>query len=390
MITVKKRIKRLKRKTYRRKGGSAIDAGTYGCVFNPAIKCVKSNSSANTISKLMFDKKAQIELVEIDKIKKIVKDIPGNENYFLLTNIHHCKPDQLTTEDLTNFDEKCTLFTKRNINSRNINSNLEKLSLIVMPNGGISINKFIKNIIQMPAQEMNKKFVACNNSLVKLLINGIVPMNAKKFNHYDIKKDNILLGDDGHARLIDWGLADSNDGVNIPRAIINHPIVFNLPFSCILFNSFVKKMLSHELRKIKSSNQKFKIVATTLLNESLQNIGHYNYITTKILPLIFDSNLVSQNVLIDYIEAVLLVFVDKKGNFNDTKYFYKVFAKNADIWGFLTSYLPIIDHGKGKFKPALINSIRRILLKYCFSTEFATKPINVNEVARELKLLNMI
>jgi hypothetical protein len=279
-----------------------------------------------------------------------------------------------------------------------------------MPNGGISINKFFKKIIQLPAKEINKNFVVCNNSLIKLLVNGILPMNAKKFNHYDVKSGNILIGEDGNTRLIDWGLADSNDGFNIPDAIQNHAIVFNLPISCILFNSFVKKILPQELHKFKSANQTsgqgelLKIVAATLINESLLQInkGHYDYITKLILPSIYkrfalknnnyliDYNSTSNTVLIEYIQAVLLAYVDKSGNFNDTKYFYEVFVKNADICGFLTTYLPIIEYGADKFHPDIINSICRILLKYCFSTEFATKPIDVDEVVQELKLLNMI
>ena len=397
-----KRIKRIKRKTLkrrkkgksyrRRRGGSAVDAGTYGCVFNPAIKCANKNKvDPNTISKLMYSKKTKIELIEIEKIQKVIKDIPDNEKYFLLSNIYECKPDKLTADDLINFDEKCKLFTKRDINSSNVNNNLDKLSLIVMPNGGISINKFFKKILQLPAEEMNKKFVACNNSLIKLLVNGIIPMNTKKFNHYDIKSGNILIGEDGNTRLIDWGLADSNDGFNIPDAIQNHAIVFNLPFSCILFNKFVKKILPQELHK-----STLKVAAAKILNESLLQInkGHYDYITKLILPSIYKrfslkNNNMPANTLIEYIEAVLLVYVDKNGNFNDTKYFYEVFAKNADICGFLTTYLPIIEYGTDKFNPDIIKSMCRILLKYCFSTEFATKPINVDEVVEELKLLNM-
>lgn len=400
-----------KTKSYTRKGGSAVDAGTYGCVFKPAIKCANNKVSPNSISKLMFDRKANMELIEIDKIKKIIKDIPNNEKYFLLTNIYQCKPDKLTADDLINFDEKCRLFTKRDINSSNINNNLDKLSLIVMQNGGISINKFFKKIIQLSPNEIHKKFTICNNSLMKLLVNGIVPMNANKFNHFDIKSGNILLANDGHARLIDWGLADSNDGFNIPDAIQEHAIVFNLPFSCILFNSFVKKMIPQEIKKIKNTNKTLsgqaellKIVASNILNESMLKIdkGHYDYITRLILPSIYkiyeltndnymiNYNIFSTNVLIEYIQAVLLVYIDKNGNFNDTNYFYEVFVKNADIWGFLTTYLPIIEYGVKKINPNIINSLCRILLKYCFSTEFATKPINVHELVHELKTLNMI
>jgi hypothetical protein len=76
--------------------------------------------------------------------------------------------------------------------------------------------------------------------------------------------------------------------------------------------------------------------------------------------------------------------------FDDTKYFYEVFAKNVDIWGFLLSYVPLIEYGVGHFHPDLINGVCRILLKYCFSPEFAAKPIVVDELVLDLRSLNTI
>jgi len=253
-----------------------------------------------------------------------------------------------------------------------------------------------------------------NTALIKLLVNGIVPLNSKNFNHYDIKAGNILISDDGHARLIDWGLAGENDGIHIPETIQNRSIAFNMPFSDIFFNSFVKKWLVEELNLIKAAPhfhnktvgqaELLKIVAVNMINKSIEKTseGHYEYITNTILHDIYkiyaikneynriDYNVLSNNALIDYIQAVLLTYVDDAGKFNDTKYFYDVFSKNVDIWGFLLAYVPIIEYGMGKVHIDIINAVCRILLKYCFSTEFATKPINVNELMLELQSLNAI
>ena len=103
-----------------------------------------------------------------------------------------------------------------------------------------------------------------------------------------------------------------------------------------------------------------------------------------------DYDMLSTNVLVEYVEAVLLKYVDEDGKFNDASYFYEVFTKNVDIWGFLIAYVPLIEFGSTIFNPELINGVCRILLRYCFSTEFATKPIIVSELVTELESLNDI
>ena len=427
---INKNINKLTRKSNHRKynhrkskpskssGGRAIDAGSYGCVFNPAIKCTTSSTSepynSKNISKLMYAEDTQGELDEMAKVKKIIADIPNKENYFIISNTYACSPDKLGKEDLMNFDNECYLFTKRGITSANVNSQLNKLSLIVMPNGGLNIEKFMVETVKLADEPMYSTFAQVNEALIQLLINGIVQLNARKFNHYDIKYANILMGSDGHARLIDWGLAGENDGNRIPEAIQDRSIAFNMPFSDIFFNKYVKNWLPEALNKIKSSaifNNKtagqaelLKIVAINMINKSIEQTseGHYDYIVTGILHDIYkiyaiqnnynrlDYNVLSYNAMIEYIQAVLLTYVDENGNFNDTKYFYEVFAKNVDIWGFLLSYVPMIEHGVGHFHPDIINGICRILLKYCFSSEFAAKPIDVNELVLDLRSLNII
>lgn len=408
--------KKTKKKYKKRYGGKAVDAGSYGCVFKPAIKCANGTRAYdnNSISKLMYTEDTESELIEMAKVKKFIENIPDKQNYFLLSNTYQCNPTPLNEEDKSTFDRKCRLFTKRGINKENVNENLNKLSLLIMPNGGKNIENFIEAILQLPKKDMYMFFIDLNKALIKLLVYGIVPLNSQGFNHYDIKAGNILMGEDGHARLIDWGLAGENDGIRVPETIQNRSIAFNMPFSGIFFNNFVKKWLPNEMIAIKSSKnlknktagqaELLKIVAINMINESINKTskGHYDYITGNILHDIYkiyaskneyvqiDYNSLSSNVLVEYVQAVLLQYVDADGNFNDVKYFYEVFTKNVDVWGFLLSYVPLIEYGANIFHTELINGICRILLKYCFSPEFATKPIMVSELAMELESLNDI
>jgi hypothetical protein len=397
------------------RGGRAVDAGSYGCVFIPGLKCADKRIpyNKNGISKLMYKKDADDEMLEMQKVERYTKSIPNNEKYFLVSNTYKCSPDAITEkEDLLSFDAKCGLFTKRGIDSYNVNENLDKLSLINMPNGGLSIENFVLKMLDSPNKYSN--FTKLNNALIQLLLNGIVPINKYGFNHFDVKAGNILFSPDGYARLIDWGLAGDNDGVTIPAAIQNRSIAFNMPFSDIFFNSYIKKWLPEEYNRIKASSifrdktdgqaDLLKVVAVNLINKSIQETseGHYDYITANILHDIYkiyadrnsynklDYNVLTYNVLIEYIQAVLLKFVDENGNFNATRYFYEVFTHNVDVWGFILAYAPLIEDGNGKLHKDIINGVCRILLKYCFSSEFAIKPVIVTELAADLSSLSYI
>ena len=84
---------RKKRHTVRRKrssGGRAIDAGSYGCVFNPAIKCAKSAQPYNpkNIAKLMYIEDTQTELDEMVEFVNIWFDthFTALAFYFFLHN----------------------------------------------------------------------------------------------------------------------------------------------------------------------------------------------------------------------------------------------------------------------------------------------------------------
>ena len=401
------------KKKYTKKGGEAIASGSYGCVFSPALTCENTEIpySANNVSKLMMNKDADDELKEINKIKNYIKNIPNHDNYFLAANTSKCTPSKLPEHILTNFDNVCSNFEKFNIDSKNVNENLHKLTLINYKNGGLDMEKYIYNLFK--TNSIKTEFVHINNALIRLLLNGIVPLNQMGVNHFDVKAGNILMGSDGYARLIDWGISSKNDGIMVPETITERSISFNLPFSSILFNSFLKQWLPTEIVKIKAAQtfsdqsagqgQLLKIVAFNLINktfEEMQDEGHYDYIINGLLHNIYkiyaiqnettkmDYNILIYDVLVEYIQTVLTNYMDRLGNLDETKYFYEVFSHNADIWGFLLIYAPIIENGIKYFNANFVNTLCRIFIKFCFSSEYAVKPIDVNEMVRDLISLN--
>ena len=173
------RKKVTKNKKTKKSGGRAVDAGSYGCVFNPPIKCADNPNPYNNknISKLMYKKDTQSEIEEMAKVKKIIEHIPNKENYFLISNTSVCNPAELDNLDLIDFDKECKLFTKRGIDSTNVNNKLHHLALLNMPNGGLNIEKYLLNLLHLPEKELYKKFIVVNTALIELLVNGIVPLN---------------------------------------------------------------------------------------------------------------------------------------------------------------------------------------------------------------------
>jgi serine/threonine protein kinase len=181
-----------------KKGGNVLASGGFGCVFSPALKCEGSSTiEKGKISKLMTEKHATEEYNEINSIREQLKDIPDYEDYYLVNDLTLCKPAKLNKSDLKDFTKKCKALPKDNITKDNINESLDKLMTLNMPNGGIPVDDYIYN------NGSFDKLYELNDSLIKLLKHGILPMNKKRIYHCDIKDSNILVDDSDKTTLKD-------------------------------------------------------------------------------------------------------------------------------------------------------------------------------------------
>ena len=292
-----KTYKHKKSKIYKRKGGKVIDSGGFGCVFDPSLQCKETGlREQGKISKLMANQYAVEELNIINNIKDTLSTIPNYADYFLVDGATLCKPSPLTENDLVNFDNKCTALTKRKISKMNISRAdvLDYLTILNLPNGGLSLSKFIENNVSY--QNIYKIQVA----LLKLLKNGIIPMNANNIYHNDIKASNILVDTTDNTinntfkiRLIDWGfLTEYVPGDEIPRIWKSRSFAFNEPFSLILFSEKFYSDYAYFILEYNNYN-KFNNVIDLFLNDYIYNketSGHFNYIM-KIFYMLYKNNL---------------------------------------------------------------------------------------------------
>jgi len=399
-----------KRKTRKTKGGRVIGSGGYGCVFKPALKCRNKDRNESQISKLMLSKNAKTEYNDIVKFLPYLKKIPNYQKYFLVTDITICEPDDLTGEDLESFDEKCKTLRKKGITERTINeqSTLKKLEVVNMPFGGIDIGDYIDEEVLVSRRVNFKRLASLNESLLNVLKHGIIPMNEEHIYHCDLKESNILLGSDGNIRLIDWGLSCSYDGEDkVPTVLDRRPFQYNVPFSNILFSDTFSKLYKQFLTEKKAPTQletrEFVIDFVFFWVEE-RGPGHLKAIN-NIVKLFFEDTMGSIDeefkdqllefnytfhFIFEYITKILIKFT-RNGQFDKLSYL-KVFLKNVDIWGFVISYIPIVEviMNLGKVGTIEMEIIKKIKDALVLIYESSDEEIDINKLIIILESLNPI
>ena len=368
MKHTKKHNKRKATKQHRSKtrkvktGGKAMGSGGFGCVFSPPLKCKKRNTRLETdmyVTKLMTTKHANSEFNTIKKVLQILKDIPNYQRYFLVDDVHKCKPSELSSEDMINFDKQCKPLKKHDdLTSNNVNENLDKLEALILPNGGVTIDSYYK---YMTTKE---NFNYINYQLIDLLFGGVIPMNDLHMFHADLKESNILYNLTTFTiSIIDWGLAFKYTRGKLPRLICNKPLQYNLPFSTIFFNtkfdnayiSFMKNFnegdISPDEKNFNTMTEESRHVLSSFVYDYVdyhnewRGKGHYDTIE-KIWSHVSSNKPEeyhdSKEIIIVYLVNILLYFT-KNGRFERERYFQNVFLKNMDIWGMLMCYSPILE-----------------------------------------------
>uniref|UniRef100_A0A6C0I2R8 Protein kinase domain-containing protein n=1 Tax=viral metagenome TaxID=1070528 RepID=A0A6C0I2R8_9ZZZZ len=415
-----------KRKMYMT-GGIPIYPGGFSCVFKPQLKCKSKNKirknktrrnkysdSVDGISKLLFKHHAKMEMDNIHLFYNALKSIPKSHKYFLFTKSKLCLPAKISKRDLKGFDNMCTSFTNREINESNINSNIDNLRLINMPNAGVSVNEWLLN-----TRLTSARIILFNKLMSELIVNAIVPMNKMGVIHNDVKEDNILIsGSKTNPRptIIDWGISGiSTTRDPIPEIIMNRYISVSNPFSSIIFTSDFIMSYSEFLQTHNNPSSPLfrQELASFALSQYLKfkDIGHYSYVERFfIAAYTFQKRNVineadSRQIIEDtyhkyastYISDVLFHFTEfdldlGTGKFQYAKYFTQVYIFNCDIWGTMCCYNVFFSIVK---EPATIQHINPVKylnfltrLLSIFTNEIMAnghEKINVNKLVTSLK-----
>jgi serine/threonine protein kinase len=397
---------------FKKKGGNVIASGGYGCVFSPALKCEGSTKrNKNYITKLMTERHAKDEYDEINSIKEKLKDIPEYKDYFLVSDLTLCKPAKLEKSDIKSFKKKCSALPKDKITKDNINNSLDKVLALNMPNGGIPVDDYLYD------DGSFEKLLNTNNALIKLLQNGIIPMNERNIYHCDIKDSNILVVENNNkllARLIDWGLSTQyipDKDNEFPKTWRNRPLQFNVPFSVIIFSDdFVKKYTEYILDNGKIDEDSLRPFVIDYIHFWIKErgAGHYRFIN-QIMGILFSRHLTSVNesdkstliendftmtYITNYIIEILVHFTRfrENGTLNLRIYLDTVFIKIVDIWGFVSTYFPMLEIFNENYdnlseeQEQIFETIKQLYIKYLYSPRI--EPINTEELVKDLKMLS--
>jgi hypothetical protein len=397
-----------------KKGGKVIASGGFGCVFSPALKCKNKKRNKNKISKLMIKKNALDEYNEIRNLSSKLSSIPNYKNFFLISDFVLCEPDKLEETDLKNFKKKCTALPKKKITEKNINESLSEVLALNMPYGGVTVDDFIYDNISF------ENLIKLNNSLMKLLIHGIIPMNKKNIYHGDIKDSNILVEHlpktkSLDCRLIDWGLSTEYKPLiesPFPSVWRNRPLQFNLPFSIILFTDDFLDKYTEYLEKgglINSIDLKPFITDYIYYWLKTRGKGHYNFIN-NIMYMLYNEDyqevkdekiktrIIESNITLEFISNYLIEILIHFTHFRENKtlnlriYLDKVFIETIDIWGWITNYIPVLEilfENYSSLKPVEIELFEKIKFIFVHFMYLPTiKPIDINELIDNCDSLN--
>ena len=380
-------------------GGQAIASGGFGCVFLPPLKCKgDERPTGKVVSKLLTTLNAADEFNEAKDIQTMLQTNLSVDIYnrFFIFPEKLCEPDALTKDDLTNFEQKCSNLTKVGITANAINKNLDAVRIIELTNGGSDLKNMIKQMKTI--NELSK----LNKSIIELLTSAVVPMNRLGILHFDLKSPNILVGDDHQLRLIDWGLSVISKNNKIPSGSTMRPIQYNLPFSTVLFNKKIINEINNDLKKIhfdvnykEAIKPELSAIIHKIVVKHFKNSdrGHIRFVSDnikKLFNITGEKDFFIHNLLTNYLTEAVINFINPQTlTFDDTKYFNDVCMKNCDVWGLITVYNDIVNHadmlGAGRSKQ--VKQLRLLVMRYLYSPEFAGKPIDVDILIKELKVI---
>ena len=408
-------------------GGKAISSGGFGCVFKPELKCSPESMVIGTydpskeyITKLMVSSHATSEFKEITKYGKVLRKIPDYQKYFMIDDITMC--DMALNEISGEALDSAKSGVCKNVSFFTNEDRSKQLKALQIPYGGLDLSEFFDSRqLARPGNDIYDVHVYLIFKMEQLLKKGILPMNERGIYHLDIKAANILVSDQSppNVRLIDWGLAarwkPSSFSMRAPETLTYRPLMFNLPYNMIFlrndFERAYQSFLAKHGKGVKYMAHLHQFVTDYLKQiEEDSGIGHTKYIKsiyelleTHLRDELYkkgqEGGITTLGGINDYLVRSLklythpgLVNMEGEGASEeltpkfDFDNFTKDFMYNADIFGWVMSFIPFIHALEHKENQKILHN-KKLMIELCallFDTIYnsAGGRIDVGEIVK--------
>lgn len=362
-----------------------MGAGAFGCVFRPALRCASQKTpTRGFVTKLGRAHHIEEEKATIDTIGVILRDIPHYENYFVIDDITVCQPAPLQESDMQNVEQIC-----HNFKGVNINEQLPNLRALNMPDAGQDLFDYFSALDGIFDEQV---FLKVNNSLMRLVEHGIMPMSIPGIIHSDVKLENMVIDTSTfNIRLIDWGNAKTTIP-NMLRPSLT-PFVFNQPPGSVFLHTDINEMLAGvraqqlpehvtlENRAVVSKN--LAIGLRQLVPEAdtmfMDIIIKFQF-GTLLHPT--GSNM-RHDMIDDHLASILYKYYDfnddlGEAQFNQQVFINETYKQNCDLYGFVVSYVLMFATMTSFEFTDNFDAILRsgIINPFIYRNDYASKPMN--------------
>ena len=171
---------------------TVLGKGAFGCVVSPPLKCTDSSIKMdNGVSKIMEER----DVLEEMKEYKLLDKMPELKKYLLKFPLT-CKP--INDDKFHKAVKQCN---HKNINRVYNKSNTDKISSLLLENGGVSLADFYKLFKKLTVNDFEIFLTS-----IKDLFQALIILRKYKCAHLDIKSQNIVYSPKtGKIALIDFG-----------------------------------------------------------------------------------------------------------------------------------------------------------------------------------------
>lgn len=217
-------------------GGSLIGQGTYGCIFDPPLKCEDKTIQVQTdhLGKATFPVDFMIE----SEAGKALRDL--KVPYFILPDYKSaCVVNTRSSENT----KDCRVMQKK--------KEEDKMIQFTMPYGGSTLYSRITD----------KSDIDFFSAMIQLLEAGAYLIGAS-YVHFDISVNNAVINDKGHISLIDFGQSFSpaelnEDTLKLRMKVFHPPYEAEAPELTILYGLTDKRPISDTIPIIMKQKRVF-------------------------------------------------------------------------------------------------------------------------------------